>query len=137
MKILISIVLCMIIKSSIPTKKIETRLVTDLSLHLIPELYGLRRMSQIDITYAQCIVGKVLSRYFLKVAYLILVSMSSSPKRVSYAVRVFSLDFHSARRREGVLLSTFSSRSSPNTEKIAFRIVAAILFLLLRHFVLI
>ena len=40
-------------------KKIETRLVIDLSLHFIPELYGLKRMSQIDIIYVQCIVGKL------------------------------------------------------------------------------
>jgi hypothetical protein len=107
-------------KTLILTKKIETRLVTDLSLHFIPELCGFKRMSHIAMTYAQCIVCKLFPRYLLKATYPIFVRISSFPKRSSYAARVFSLVFHSARRREEVLLSTFSNWFSPKVEKIAF-----------------
>ena len=42
-----------------------TRLATDLSLHLIPGLDGLRRMSQMARINAQCIIGNGFSLYCL------------------------------------------------------------------------
>ena len=117
-------------KTLILTKKIKTRLVTDLSLHFIPELCGFKRISHIAIIYAQCIVCKLFSRHLLKATYSIFVSSSSFPKRFLYAAQVFSLVFYSVRQREGILLSTFSNQSFSKIAKIAFQIVAAILFLL-------
>jgi len=110
------------------------RLATDRSLHFIPELEGFRRMSQIERIKEQCIDGNGFYRYCLKTEWPIFVSKSWSLKRAAYASRVFSLAFHCAMRREGVVLSIFVRRSSPKMAKMLVRILAAMSFRLLRHF---
>ena len=115
------------------TKNAFTRLTTDLSLHLIPELRGFNTISQIARIYAQCMVGNSFSLYDLKTLCPILESRSWFAKRSLYAFFVLSLVFHSASFAGDVVLSTRSNRSSPNAENIELRILAAISFLLLLH----
>lgn len=119
------------------TKNACTRRATDLSLHLIPELFGFNNISHIERIYAQCIVGNSFSLYCLKTLKPILARSSWFAKISPYAARVFSLVFHSANLIEEVELSTRSNFSSPNAANIALRMFAAMSFLLLLHLVLI
>ena len=75
------------------TKKAFILLVTDLSLHLIPELLGFRKISQIDRTKVQCMVGSSLPLYCLKTAYPIFVKRLWFEKSSRYVSCIFYLVF--------------------------------------------